>query len=377
MLQFAQSVTLFLEGIEFLGITIYDIAKKVGTSHGTVSRALNDHPRISKKTKARILAVAEELGYRPMNSARTLKSGKTNTIGLVIPDVRNPFYTEFLRIVELACLERGCHLMAVEYALDNQRQRGCLERMLESRCDGVLAFLTLGDVVEDLLDEFWAKKVPCIQVVNASDKWDGIAMQLDDGMNKAVDHLVSLGHKNIALACSISGVTKSGIAEILKLAFGGQEGQVSGMIGAFVKSHLKHGLELDDKKFLLNYSGEQRVDGVQAANDLLSRKEPITAVIAQNDLFAVGLMQGLAAHGIRIPDDVSVIGCDNSWLAECAMVPLTTIDLKIKQLAEMCVDMVFDRMESSKWDKPQRNVITGIDLVVRQSTGPVGRGIIG
>ncbi len=123
-----------------MATTIYDIAEKVGTSCCTVSRALNDHPRIGAKTKSKVLKVAKDLNYRRSYFARGLTKGRSNLIGLVIPDFKNPVYIEFLRAIEIQCLANGYHVIPMEYRLDNSYQRVCLEKMMEFRCDGVIAF---------------------------------------------------------------------------------------------------------------------------------------------------------------------------------------------------------------------------------------------
>ena len=359
-----------------MAVTIYDIAERAGKSYATVSRALKGSSRISTETRERIMQIASDMDYRPDRAARSLRSQKTHTIGLVIPDVHNPFYTEFLRLVEGDCLERDYQLMAVEYALNDDRQRACLERMLELRCDGVIAFLDNSAMVRDLLDEYWAKRIPCITAVaGGGPRCDRVGIDLSSGVRAAVDHLAGLGHKHIAMACSVAGLTTSTIQDILKAVFGTRE-VAADVLGGFARGLLRNGLELGEENFILHFSNQQREDGIQTAQDLVERRDRITAVIAQNDLFALGILQGLRQHGLSVPEDVSVVGCDNSWLAAGAMVPLTTIDIKIKEVARACVEMVFARLGDSEWVESKETIISDVELVVRQSTGPARNGSV-
>ena len=361
-----------------MATTIYDIAQVTGMSHGTVSRALNDNVRISQKTKQKVMTAARELGYRPTHAARSLKTGKTNTLGLVVPDFKNPFYTEFIRTAETVCLDRNYRLMPVEYALDSHRQRACLEQMLETRCDGVIAFFS--DVTEfrDLLDEFWDKHIPCVMpfldLPSATDRMDGTVSDVGRGVQQAVDYLVDLGHREIVMACSLPSGESTSFREAEELmALAQAAGDKSNRASAFVTSLTRHGLEVHNGRFLSAFSGDQIQDGVEVARMLLANHTSVTAVIAQNDLLAMGMMRTLMDNNVSVPGDISIVSCDDTWLSRYSPIPLTSISLETEQVAHSAVEIAFERMKEEKWDSPKR-VFHNSELIVRRSTGPVGPG---
>jgi LacI family transcriptional regulator len=354
-----------------MATTIYDIAKQVGTSYCTVSRALNNHPRIGAKTKEKILKTAKDMSYRPSYFARGLTAGKTKLIGLVIPDFKNPVYVEFLRYIEVQCVAKGYHVIPMEYRLDNSYQRACLEKMMEFRCDGVIAFFQNAELFRDLLDEFWEMRMPCIQTVGyiTGQHMDRVIIKMEQGVEKAVKHLVDLGHRKIVMIDSllemfdkkdVSGnVQKDDTKDKCCTPFG----------NFFQAAMLKHGLECSEDNIIFSSSENQLADGLNIGEMLIQSRPEVTAVITHNDLFAVGILKSLLSKGRRVPDDFSIIGADNTWLAETSHVPLTSIDINLPQLANAAMDMMFSRVNTDNWDKG-KEIQINVDLFIRQSTGP-------
>ena len=348
-----------------MATTIYDIARQVGTSYCTVSRALNGHPRIGAKTKERILKTAKEMSYRPSYFARGLTAGKTKLIGLVIPDFRNPFYTEFLRHVEIQCFARGYHVIPMEYRLDNQHQRVCLEKMLEFRCEGVIAFFQNSEFFKDLLEEFWEMRTPCIQTVGYApgQHMDRVAIRVEQGVEKAVSYLAGLGHRKIVLVDSL--VEMSGKSHKKETT----DNNVQTSFASYVKSSVcKLDLKFDDDNIIFSHSINQLDDGAIIGKMLIKSKPDITAVIARNDLLAVGVLRSFLQEGLRVPEDISIIGVDNTWLAEISPVPLTSISINLSQLADSALNLMFSRIDTGNWDIG-KEVRLDVDLLIRQSTG--------
>lgn len=340
-----------------MSITIYDIAKATNKSHATVSRALRDHPRISKEVTRKIKQTAKRLGYRPGHAAQALKLGKTFTIGLVIPDFTNPYHVEFLREVEQECLARGFQLVAMEYAMDAARERLCLERLLGRQCDGVIAGISRFEPLKSLLNEFWESRIPCVVAGLPSDigtsPVDGTSIDIGEGVELAVDHLVELGHRNITMISSWPKETAGA-------------GRIPGLQSAFEK----HDLKYDDSSVFRHYTGNQLRDGYEASRKLLVDKPETTAIIGVNDLLVAGVMRGLSEMGLQVPRDISLVGTDNTWIGEYWPVAQTSIDLKTQAHAKAVANLLFDRLDDKDWKAP-KHLRFQADLVVRESTGPV------
>ena len=342
-----------------MAVTIYDIARKVGKSNCTVSRALNDHPRIGAKTKDRILEAAKDLGYRPAHFARGLTSGKTRLIGVVIPDFRNPFYTDFLRAVEIDCSARGYSAIPMEYRLDNSRQRECLEKMLEFRCEGVITFFQQAELFRDLIEDFWEMQIPCIQTIGyiTGKRMDRVYFKLADGVKKAVKHLAELGHRKIVLVDSEERRNSD------------SEGKLGCFGDAFKSAMLKCGFDYSTDDIVYSREKHLLADGLAIAEMLIQSRPDATAAIARNDFLAMAILRKMLEHGRRVPEDFSIIGTDNTWLAESSAVPLTSIDTNLPRLVEATTEIMFSRIEMDQWDDG-REIPVDVGLQVRRSTGP-------
>jgi LacI family transcriptional regulator len=357
-----------------MAVTIDEIAKTVGKSHSTVSRSLANHPRISEATKKEVKAVAKKLKYRPSQNAKALRLGKTNTIGIVVPDITNPFYTEYMRVVERACLKRGYQLSIMEYSLDSSRQRDCLKKILENGCDGAIVFIQEFVIIDDLLAEFRERNVPVINGLGGGADSDRIVVNFGKGTEKAIDHLVSLGHREIVLGCSQpKGSTDTYFEELRNRQSSIEIDQnkiMEDRILAFEIQLRQRGLHFGEENFIVNFTGNQLNDGIQAAKFFVSERPSATAVLAQNDYYASGFVQSLIEQGVRVPEDVSVIGSDNNWLAKFGPVPLTTINFDLCGIGETAVQLMFDEIDNEKRHKS--TTIPFIpNLVVRDSTTEV------
>lgn len=341
-----------------MSVTIYDIAKKAQVSHATVSRALNNHKNVNRYTRKHILDLAGKLGYRPSYVGKSLVTGKTSTIGLVLPDLSNPFYIEFLRVIEQGCMQRGYRVIALEYALDAERERMCMEEMMKGRCDGVVAVIVRFDHVRDLLEEMWGRRFPCyIDGLPFSEKEinvkvDGSIIHLDKGYARAIEHLVSYGHKRIGFIRSIPPEA-------------GDPGRHIGLERGFAELGIENTSVVYSR-----FSGDHIKDGRDAMADLLREESDITAVICSNDMVAYGAIKTLRSCGLRCPEDISIIGDNNTWLASDGYIPLTSIDQNTSATAKSAVKTIFERLNNPEWAKPKHEHFNS-SLIVRESTGPV------
>ena len=363
-----------------MSATIYDVAKEANTSYGTVSRALSGHSRISEKTRKKVLQVAKKLKYRPDYAARALRMGKTSIIGMILPDFTNPFYGEFLRVVEEECLARNYQILPMDYALDPKRQRLSLERMLESRCDGIVGFITRQQSIEGLLEEFWDKRIPCIMphlpFDEAGARVDGVCIDIAAGAEQAIDHLISLGHREISLIISDGSIRSIDSPDNFKNTiyknplYQVTDVQEDGRVIGLLRSFKKNGMQIGEHTVISKRSNNHLQDGAEAVRSLFKSHPSTTAIITANDLLATGALGALSELGLRVPNDVSVVSTDNSWVSQRWPVPITSIDLKTSDVAKAAAGILFERLKSSEWEKPSRLSFRA-ELIVRASTGPV------
>ncbi|MFA5865709.1 MAG: LacI family DNA-binding transcriptional regulator [Phycisphaerae bacterium] len=342
-----------------MAVTICDIAKVVKTTDATVSMALRNNPRISLATRQKVHDAAKTLGYHPNHLGRSFQSGKTQTIGLIIPDFFNPFYVEFLKGAQAVCLSHGYQLITIEYCLDINQERACLEQMLGRRCDGIITMPSRFDPVKDLIEKFWGARIPCVVIGLPFDmtegiKIDGVRIDITPGMEAAIDHLVTLGHRDILLAASWP-----------KECGGG------GRYDVFEQVLRKNNLPFDPQKNIYyHFTGDQHEDGRQMGRDILKKYPRTTAIIGANDHLIIGMMQSLMEIGVRVPEDLSLIGTDNTRNGQNWVVPLTSIDQRATDQARAATELLFERMKSENWAEP-KHITWNAGLVVRKSTGPV------
>ncbi|MBR8658029.1 MULTISPECIES: LacI family DNA-binding transcriptional regulator [Bacillales] len=330
--------------------TIYDVAKKAGVSISTVSRVINNTGRISAKTKKRVLDVIEQLGYQPSVVASALTGKRTRTIGLIIPDVANPFFAELARRVEDRGRELGFNLLMCNTDNNPDTEDMYLSLLRQKSVDGIIIGTNARNhrVLRELLEEnlpvaLIAQDIPELMI-------DVVAVDDYLGGYQAAQHLVSLGHKRIAILVGNMNRTSDKYR-----------------LEAFRQALEDHGLELtEDLVIRTDYSRE---DGKRAARELLTSPKRPTAIFACFDFLAIGVYQAAKELGLRIPDDVSVVGFDNTILASIVDPPLTTIAQPIDEMGRQVMDLLVREIEGDK--KTKQRVILPPELIIRQSTKPI------
>lgn len=340
-------------------ITQKTIADKLGVHVTTVSMALRDSPAIRAELRKQIKETAKELGYRPSHAGKALRFGKTHMIGMILPDFNNPFYVELLKGVQAVCSYHGYSLISMDYNLDIKQERNCLERMLGRQCDGIITIPSRFEPVKDLIEEFWNSRLPCVTLGVPHDigkvKIDSVRVDLAKGMEAAVDHLVALGHQHIVFAAS----------------WPREIGARMERFGGFESGLRKNGLPFNSGKNICYYfTGNQLEDGKYLGKEILRAYPEATAIIGTNDYLAIGLMQSLTSMGVRVPEDISLVGADNTWIGRNWSVPLTSIDQKTDEMAKAASELLFERMKCEQWDEP-RHILLDAALAVRASTGHV------
>lgn len=330
-------------------VTIYDIAKNTGFSVTTVSKALNDYPDVSQKTKKKILETADELGYLPNSHARTLTTKKSWTIGVVFVEslgigMKHPFFNavieSFRQNVEVA----GYDLLFASRSISN-KQKSYLEHFKYRGVDGVVIVCSTYDdeQVQELIDN----PIPTVVIDLKSDKSSTVYSDNITGSKLAVEYLHSLGHRKIA---HIAGHSST---------FAGEQRQI-GFIQALKALNMPVANEyIVDGKFF------SRDSGYQAMEKLLNLSDPPTAVYAAGDNMAIGAIDAIRDFGLEVPGDISVIGYDDIELSRYINPPLTTIkqdtDLIGREAGELLIKQINNRQ------KTIHGIMVPVNLVIRKS----------
>jgi len=331
-------------------VTIYDVAKVAQVSISTVSKVINRTGNISEKTRNRVLQVMEDLNYRPSVVASALTGKPTNTIGLLIPDLANPFFAEIARSVEDRGHESGFNLMICSTDNDPEKENQYISLMRQKSVDGII--LASGLKSDTAIKKLVENKIPVAVIARDMPMLAVNAVLVDDfaGGYLATSHLISLGHRRIAI-----------VAEDLRVMSSRE--RVRGYRHALEEA----GIAYDDN--LLQVSDFTVEGGRRAVLRLLEMPERPTAVFACNDLLAVGAMRAAKEFGLVIPDDLSVVGFDNTIFAEIVDPGLTTVAQPIVDMGRQVMELLIEEIQGK--ENPTRRVVLLPKLIERKSTAPV------
>ena len=326
-------------------ITLAQVAQEAGVSPSTVSRILNGTARVNPEKEARVRQVIQRLGFRPDHAARTLAGGRTSTVGVVTQFIDSPFYGEVLRGIEDTLRQAHYVPLFVSGHWDQQEEMACIELLLERKVDGLIAVSSC--LADQTLIEI-SQSVPLV-VTGRRLKGTRIAsLDYDNigGAKHAVEHLIHLGHRDIAF---ISGPTNHADA---RERLGGY------MAALGAKAHRDPRLIVD--------ADYQEQGGYDATMRLLASGVTFTAILAANDQMAFGVRLALYEHGLRIPQDVSLVGFDDLYFSRYMTPPLTTVHHSAQDLGRLASEAWMDLVNASQ---PGHQLLNA-ELVVRQSTGP-------
>jgi len=337
-------------------VTLRDVAAAAGVHPATASRALNQQTRslVNDETARRVLETAAGLGYRPNPIARGLKTSRSYTVGVVVPDLRNPLFPPIARGIEDRLEPAGYTSLLANTDNDPERERLSFDAMRARQVDGYITATARSE--HPLLHELAANGRPLVLVnrATADESLPSVVPDDRDGMRQAVEHVVALGHRRIAhLAGPFS----------LSTGVHRHEG--------FVQAMESVGLELDRELILMGsrYSEEE---GARMCRELLDGGRRFTAVLAGNDLMALGCMDALREAGIDCPREVSVVGFNDMDWSDRFSPPLTTMRIPHHQLGVEAADLLLERLATP--DAAARHVVLPVSLVVRGSTAPVASG---
>jgi LacI family transcriptional regulator len=333
-------------------VTLREVARLAGVHPGTASRALNDATRslVKRETVERVAAVAVALGYKPDYLARSFKTRRTFSVGVVIPDINNPVFPPMLRGVEDGLMTAGYVALLANTENEPEREGRILEGMLARRIDGLV--LATAQRKDSRLVELGRQGIPLVLVNRVVEDHAFSSVSVDDraGIRMALEHLASLGHHRIA---HIAG------PQSFSTGYGRYRGFLSGVSA--------DGLE-PDKSLVAFASTFSIAEGIRCGTELLSRPALPTAIVAANDMLALGCYTAVERLGLRCPDDVSVVGFNDMPFIDRLSPPLTTVRVPQYELGTQAAELLLERIAQP--DVPLKILLLAPQLVVRGSTGP-------
>lgn len=328
--------------------TMREVAQRAGVSPTTVSHVVNNTRYVSEEVRARVNAVMEELGYRPNALARSLRRGETQTLGLILPDSANPFFAEVGRSIEAAAFETGYNVILCNTEGDLEKESLYVDVLMKKQVDGVI-FVAAGDHSGAL--QAILKRGGLVVVVDrdlAGVTLDTVLSDNYQGGYLATRHLIALGHRRIACIAGPSNLTPSAQ-------------RVLGYRQALEEA----GLPFDEG--LLLRGDFHPESGRQATHTLLARPQAPSAIFACNDMMAIGALRAAAERGMRVPQDLAVVGYDDIELASFTNPPLTTVQQPKDQIGKTAVRLLLERFVQR--DLPPRRELLPSTLIVRGSCG--------
>jgi LacI family transcriptional regulator len=328
--------------------TLRDVARVAAVHPGTVSRALNPDTRrlVNEETAQRVLEAAEALGYRPNPIARGLKTNRSYTVGVLVPDLTNPLFPPIVRGIQDRLEQAGYTPLLANTDNDRERERNDFEAMRARQVDGVITATARLD--HEMLDELSAAGLPIVLVNRRLEDGELPSATADDreGVRLAVMHLAALGHTRIAYASGPQGVSTGHL-------------RYQGFVAAMQEAGLDPGLVRFGDAFT-------EPEGRRLCDELLDAGTGATAIVAGNDLMALGCYDVLAERGIACPGQMSVVGFNDMPFCERFNPPLTTIGIPQYAIGATAAELLLERLQGAAG--PARHVVLPPTLVVRGST---------
>jgi LacI family transcriptional regulator len=328
-----------------VAVTIRDVAQSAGVHVSTVSRTFSAPHLVNTQTRERVVAVAEELGYRPNQAARALTTGRTNNLGLIVADIANPFFPPLIKAAQSYARERGYQVFVADTDEDPQAEEDLI-RTLAEQVDGVV--LVSPRLTNPSIERLGAE-LPFVVVNRRVKGLSAVLMDVATGTTDAMAHLTGLGHEHLMLVGGPRGSWTSGQ-----------------MKRSAEKAAADQGIRLD----VVGPNPPTEEGGIAAAAEILA--SGATGVIAYNDLVAIGIIEALGEQGVEVPRDISVIGVDDTITGRLNRPKLTSVAMPTPAAGRTAVDLLLHAIDS-KEDRSPAQTTLGTSLVIRESTAPPPR----
>lgn len=342
-----------------MAVTIKDIARHLNLSEATISLAFNNSKLVNVKTKQRVLDAAKELGYTPNLIAKSLATKKSNSIGIIIPDMNIVFYANILKSIDKIVNACGYSLVMAMSNNDPKIEADIIRSFISKRIEGVLVVPTNQpteylQAYQKALEEY---HIPIVYITSlyTVDNIKYVMGDIEEGTNQLVHHLFRLGHREIVF---IGGDRKVPTTSLR------QQG--------FMRALKECGLPIKQENFI-ECEDIHFEDAVEAAKNLLATRDDFTAICAMNDEMAIGVINVLNAAGRRVPEDISVVGYDNTIFSQVAVTKITTMDSDIDYTCEQAVEMLLKTITAQPIK--QAHIKTLPTLIKRQSSGQARQSI--
>jgi LacI family transcriptional regulator len=330
--------------------TIYDVADRAGVAISTVSRVLNNSSDVSDATRERVLSAIRELQYRPDRTAKTLAAGEVHTLAVALPSFTTPFHTELLKGIRGVLHETERDLLLCDLG---SRDRHI--RLLKFLKRGTVAGLILVgvDVTSEIATELRALYSPVVLIGSSYQGFDSYRWDDAEGARVAVKHLIERGHRRIAMIRSMSNSPL-------------QEQRISGYRRALEEAGIPYDDALVVTGITEKHAGYSEEAGFEAMESLISRRPAVTAVFASSDVQAIGAIKTLREAGLRIPEDIALVGYDD--IKASAYIGLSSVDQAMQQIGRSATKRIIDRIEGrAEMSEPKSVDITPV-LRIRASS---------
>lgn len=329
--------------------SLKEIARLARVDISTVSRALNDSPRVKKSTKDLIKRLAAEHNYVPDEIARGLVSRKTNTIGIIIPEFRNTFYAEIIEGLEGVLSDAGFALLFGKSDFNIDKEIGYIDILISKRVDGIIACTLTENALNTIRNKSKSIPIVLIDTYLKQNDYDSITIDNVYGVDKVVEHLSTLGHKRVG--------------------FIGDRIVTGERLDAFKKAGNKFALE-DVERYIAIGSERYEIGGYLRMKELLEEKNPPSAVFAETDNLAIGAIHALKEKKIRVPDEMSIVGFDDITVSAFIDVPLTTVVQPKLEMGINAAKLLVDRINGIYRGNP-REMQFKPELLIRNTTSRV------
>ncbi len=339
-----------------MGVTLVDIAKKAGVSVSTVSRILNGKSaeyRIARETEELVVQTARRLKYRPNQFALGLRVSKSHSVGLVLPDVSNPFFAYITRSIQIAAHRSGYSLMVCDTNESLDLEIEHLSLLRSKGVDGMI-ILPVGQESRHIR-EVVAEGIPLVLVDRCFDDLPTDSVIVDNyrGAFDAVEHLINFGHTRIAMIQGLPNTYTN-----------------TGRLRGYTEALLKHGIPLDES--LIVGKDFRKENGYIETKLLLHMERPPTAIFSTSDLITLGCLEAIFEEGLKIPDDISLVAFDDIDFAPYLVCPMTAVAQPKENMGEIAVNLLVDRMKKLP-KKEAKKIVLAPRLIERRSVRRVSR----